>query len=108
MEKKTYNNGISISLKGMNRRQLVSMVKQNNKEIERLKEQNIQCLRASYLLNDKKQSYHEEEFTVGRGKNKRTEVRGMVRWMQTFVDEGTGEEFQLERNNVVKIDGEWI
>lgn len=99
---------VDMNLKKLNRKQLASIVKANNKIINNCKKQNLEVLRASYLLTDKRQQYKEETVTLGRGRTRRTELQGRVYWMQTFVDEGTGEEFKIERSMIVRINNEWI
>lgn len=90
------------------RKQLVAKTKANLKMIEKLNAENLEFLRKSYLLCDKRQQFIEEVVTVGRGKNKREELQGRINWMQIFVDEDTGEEFKIQRTRVVRINGEWI
>jgi len=92
----------------LTRKALSAIVKRNSRIIEALKLENVECLRASYLLNDRKSKYVEETFTIGKGKNKRTEIRGFVQWHQTFTDEKTGEKYKIQRHKHVKTNGEWI
>lgn len=92
----------------LTRKQLVVKAKANVKVIEKLKAENIELLKQSYLLSDKRQQYKEELMTVGRGKNKREELRGMITWKEIFTDQDTGGKFTIQRHTVVKINGQWL
>lgn len=94
--------------KTMTRKQLANAVRKNNVMILKLEKNNLELLRKSYLLCDKKQQYKEQMETLGKGKNKETVLVGRIHWMQTFTDQSTGKKFKLERSQMVKRNGEWI
>ena len=93
------------------RKQISEKVKKNVAKIEALKSENLELLRESYLLCDKKQNFTEVEEDVlicGRPKKYERKLIGRVHWVEDFVDEDTGSVFSINRSQIVRINGEWV
>lgn len=62
-------------------------------------------------LCDKKQWYIEKEETRIVSKKPKvveTVMVGRNYWIEYFLDEDTGKKFPIERNEVVRVNGEWL
>lgn len=81
--------------------------------IEKLKQQNLELTKANLLLCDKEQRFEEkiESHPKRRGQRLPNELDGKlvgrVYWHEDFLDEDTGEVIRIERQQVVRVDGEW-
>lgn len=94
----------------MTRKQIMSKIDSNRKQIDKLSKDNVKLFQQACLLNDKKSTYVEEVITRGRGKTKRDVLTGIVRYTDTFYDDDftPPKAIKIERNKVVKEDGEWV
>ena len=79
--------------------------------IDALQAQRKELLIDGLLLCDDEQRYEEKVEVISEKKEgkrvKREALIGRVYWKQTFHDEDTGNPITVERNQVVRIDGEW-
>ncbi len=79
------------------------LLNQLSLEILELKKENL-------LFSDDEQWFierKEEHVTKRRPLQKETFLVGRVYWMQDFKDNDTGEIIPIERNQIVRINGEW-
>ena len=96
-----------METKRTKRQKLADKAKSNLQKIEKLKADNRELLIKSYLLCDKRQQYKEEIEVKGKGKKKCSNLIGRIHYMQLFEDKSTGDIFEVERSEVVKVNGEW-
>ena len=79
--------------------------------IEGLKTEILELRKEGLLLCDEQQRFEEKIETItekdGRKRFKREALIGRVFWKETFVDEDTGNHITVERNQVIRKDGEW-
>jgi len=64
-----------------------------------------------YLMTDEERWYTEaEEVITVKRRPKQTVIRliGRTNWKEKFTDDSTGEFVWIDRNMVIKQDGEWI
>ncbi len=67
----------------------------------------IELNKQSLLLSDDEQWFKEKTETIGRGKTKREALIGSIHWKEDFKDDDTGKVITIERQQVVRVDGEW-
>ena len=67
----------------------------------------VELQKQYYLLCDKEQWFTEKEETVGRGRTKETRLVGRINWKDYFVDDDTGKKIEIERSEIVRINGVW-
>ncbi len=91
----------------MTRKELRSKMSFNNKEIQKLRDKNDVLYKKYLLLSDDEQWFKEEKETIGRGKRKQERLVGRIYWSEDFEDKGTGETITIDRNQVIRVDGEW-
>lgn len=96
----------------MNREDIIKQRESILKKMEKLNDEYHLLLIADYLLCDKQQWYKEsiENHPKKRGCAKNYldgKLVGRIYWMQDFKDEYTGIVFPVERNRVVRVDGNW-
>lgn len=96
----------------MTRKEIRDKIQQNNNSIQSLQQQNIEFLKADYLLSDEKQWFTEEieKYTerVNRKKVHGERLVGRIHFTQHFIDESTGISIPIERTQIVRINGEWV
>ena len=81
----------------------INQIKKLQAEISELKKQDV-------LISDKKQWFEEKEEThivSMRPKKEVTILIGRIYWKEAFLDEDTGKEIWITRNQVVRKNGEW-
>ena len=62
-------------------------------------------------MSDEQQQYYEKEVEVvisRRPKKVETQLHGFIKWKETHKDQSTGKDFEIERNMVVRVNGEWV
>ncbi len=93
----------------MKRSQIAKKILANSEKIKAIRQENIELNRQQLLLSDKNQWYTESEEMVGRGKNKKTVLVGLVNWKEYFRDEDNPKNnVCIERKQVVRENGEWL
>lgn len=89
------------------RKKINEQIDAKKSAINQLQNEIVELERESLLLCDDEQWYEEKIETIGRGKTKRDSLIGRIHWMQDFKDESTGEVIAIERQRLVRVDGEW-
>jgi hypothetical protein len=98
----------------MTREQIENQRKANFEKIEALKCENIELARQALLLSDGKQWFTEEiehhpRRRYERGSNELDgKLVGRIHWKENFDDEDTGDVLEIERSQIVRINGEWL
>lgn len=92
----------------MTRKEIVSQMKANQKQIEKLQAANTKLAILGYQVNDKNSRYEEKIEKQGKGKKTIIRMIGRVYWTQLFLDEGTGKKHPIERSKIVRENGVWI
>ena len=88
--------------------------KENFDKIEALKRDNIELAKQSILLSDEVQQFTEEIESHPKYKYQCKpnyldgKLVGRIHWKESFKDEDTGKSIEIERSQIVRIDGEWI
>lgn len=94
----------------MNKRKELSLkIKAHKEQIKQLNVEIEAMEKESLLLCDETQQYFEEEVDVvvrKRPKKVEKQIRGYIKWKEYFKDEGTGENIELERHQLVRVNGE--
>lgn len=93
------------------RKQIIKLIQQKEAKIKALKTEISELEKENLLLSDKNQWFIEKEEQVivsHRPKKIETQVIGIVFWKENFIDEDTGEVFSIERNIIVRKNGDWI
>lgn len=83
---------------------------ENIAKILELEAQNIELQKQNYLLCDDKQWFveKEEEVLVSKRPNRTdTMLIGRVHWKEFFKDDSSEDGVWIERNRIVRVNGEW-
>jgi hypothetical protein len=95
----------------MTRNKIHSKIKSNIEKIKKLELQNIELKKQDMLICDKWQQYFEREKDVIISKRPKViekQLHGFIKWKEDFVDEDNGEVFSIERNQLVRVNGDWL
>lgn len=98
----------------MNRQEITNSIDVKKKQIEELRDEIRELRIQDLLLCDEEQQYYEEEVQVTlskRPKKVEKQLHGFIKWKETFYDvhpTGTKEPFEVERNMLVRVNGEWL
>jgi len=98
----------------MTRNEIEQKRKENFDKIETLKRENIELAKQAILLSDEKQQFTEVVETHPREKWQRKDnyldgkLVGRIHWKEEFKDESDGSSIIINRQRVVRVDGEWI
>jgi len=96
----------------MTRKELNDKIDANHEAIKKLRLENIELQKQEMLLSDDVQQYYEEEVEVVVKRRPKIvfekQHRGIITWKEDFMDEDTGEVVTIQRNQVVRINGEWV
>ena len=93
------------------RKQIIKLIQQKKDKIKTLKAEISELQKENTLLSDENQWFIEKEEEVvisHRPKKIETQVIGRVFLKENFADEDTGEVISIERNMIVRINGNWI
>ena len=88
--------------------------KENFDKIETLKRENIELAKQAILLSDEEQQFVEKIESHPREKWQRKDnyldgkLVGRIHWKEEFKDESDGSSIFINRQRVVRVDGEWI
>lgn len=97
----------------MTRQEIEAKKQSNFQRIEELKRENIELTKQDLLLSDDVQRFEEKIESHPKAKHQRTpnkldgKLVGRIFWKEDFVDEDNGEVITVERQQVVRVDGEW-
>jgi FtsZ-binding cell division protein ZapB len=89
------------------RQELNEKIDAKSEARELLRLEIIELKKQALLLSDDVQQFEEKKEIIGRGKHKREVLVGRIHWKEDFKDEDTGEVVTIERQQAVRIDGEW-
>ena len=98
----------------MTRNEIEQKRKENFVKIEALKRENIELAKQAILLSDEVQQFTEEIEAHPKSKYQRKpnyldgKLVGRIHWKESFKDEDTGKSIEIERSQIVRIDGEWV
>ncbi|MCG9911863.1 MAG: hypothetical protein MH137_11230 [Flavobacteriales bacterium] len=93
------------------RQKLEAKIEAKKAQIQKLKEEIIELRKETFLLSDKQQRFEEKEEThivSRRPKKEETFLIGRIYWKEYFRDEDTGNVITIERNQIVRKNGEWL
>jgi len=97
----------------MTRQEIEAKRQSNFQKIEELKRENIELTKQSLLLSDDVQRFEEKIESHPKLKWQRKpnfldgKLVGRIFWNEDFFDGDTGEKITIERQQVVRVDGEW-
>lgn len=86
---------------------------ENKAQIDALKEENENLTKQWYLLSDETQQFKEEIESHPKRKYQRNphyldgKLVGRIYWKEYFKDDDTGDEIEIDRSMIVRIDGVW-
>ena len=95
----------------MNRQEIQNAISQRRKAIEALKEEIFKLWEQNMLLSDETYRFEEKEEDVvvkRRPKIIEKKLIGRRYWKAKFVDDDTGNVITIDRQEVVRINGEWV
>lgn len=98
----------------MKRSQIKAKKEKLLKKIDDLENQILELDRQDILLSDDFRRFEEKVEShpiVGRQKKQHCldgKLVGRIFWKELFMDDETGKEITIERQRVVRVDGEWI
>jgi hypothetical protein len=93
------------------RQKLEAKIEAKKAQIQKLKEDIIELRKETFFLSDKQQWFIEKEEThivSRRPKKEETFLIGRIYWKEDFRDEDTGNVITIERNRIVRKNGEWL
>jgi len=97
----------------MTRQEIEAKRQENLQKIKAIKEENIELAKQAILLCDETQRFEEKIESHPKAKYQRKphwldgKLVGRIFWNEDFKDEDTGKVITIERQQVVRIDGEW-
>jgi hypothetical protein len=98
----------------MTRSEIEQKQKENFDKIEGLKREIIELTKQAMLLSDEVQQFSEEIESHPKVKYQRKphyldgKLVGRIHWKELFQDEDTGNPIEIQRSQIVRINGEWI
>jgi hypothetical protein len=97
----------------MTRQEIEAKRQENFQKIEALKKENIELAKQDILLCDETQRFEEKIESHPKTKYQRKphwldgKLVGRIFWNENLKDEDTGEVITIERQQIVRVDGEW-
>jgi hypothetical protein len=96
----------------MTRKEINDLIESKRQSIQYLENEILELRKQVLLMSDDKQQYYEKEVEViisKRPKIIEKQLHGFVKWKEYFKNEDMPDEpIEIERNMVVRINGEWI
>jgi FtsZ-binding cell division protein ZapB len=96
----------------MNRQEITSTIKAKYEQIEVLQNEIIELKKQGILLSDEQQQYYEKEVEVEISKRPKVtekQLHGLIKWKEYFKDEDRPDEpIEIERNMLVRVNGDWL
>lgn len=95
----------------MTRQEINQEIQIKTQKKNQLKEDIKQLKQADLLLCDDVQQYYEKEVEViisKRPKKVEVQTHGFVKWKEYFRQKETGETVEIERNLLVRVNGEFL
>jgi Fe2+ transport system protein B len=98
-------------LKIMTRKEINDLIDSKKKSIQDLKNEISELRKQELLMSDEQQQYYEKQVEVvisRRPKKVEMQLHGFIKWKEIHTDQSTGKDFEIERNMVVRVNGEWV
>lgn len=96
----------------MTRKEINDLIESKEQSIQDLKNEISELRKQELLMSDDVQQYYEKEVEVvfsRRPKRVEKQLHGFIKWKEYFTDEDKpNEPVEIERNMVVRVNGEWI
>lgn len=96
----------------MTRKKINDLIESKKQSIQDLKIEISELRKQELLMSDDVQQYYEKEVEVTisrRPKKVEKQLHGFIKWKEYFKDEDRPDEpVEIERNMVVRVNGEWI
>jgi hypothetical protein len=95
----------------MTRNEIYDLIERKKQAIQDLRNEISELTKKEILMSDDIQQYYEKEVEVTiskRPKKVEKQLHGFIKWKETFKDESTGEPFEIERNMLVRVNGEFV
>lgn len=95
----------------MTRNEIYDLIERKKQAIQDLRNEILELAKKEILMSDDIQQYYEKEVEVTiskRPKKVEKQLHGFIKWKETFKDESTGEPFEIERNMLVRVNGEFV
>lgn len=96
----------------MKRKEINDLIESKKQSIQHLKNEISELREQELLISDDVQQYYEKEVEVTisrRPKKVEKQLHGFIKWKEYFEDEDRpNEPIEIERNMVVRVNGEWV
>jgi hypothetical protein len=96
----------------MTRKEIKDLIKRKKQSIQDLKNEISELRKQEFLMSDDIQQYYEKEVEVTisrRPKKVEKQLHGFIKWKEYFKDKDRpNEPIEVERNMLVRINGEWV
>ena len=95
----------------MTRKEINDLIESKKKSIQHFKNEISELRKQELLMSDDVQQYYEKEVEVTisrRPKKVEKQLHGFIKWKETHKDQSTGNSIEIERNMIVRVNGEWI
>ena len=95
----------------MTRNEIYELIESKKQAIQDLRNEISELKKQEILMSDDVQQYYEKEVEVTiskRPKKVEKQLHGFIKWKETFKDQLTGEPFEIERNMLVRINGNFV
>ena len=96
----------------MTRKKINDLIESKKQSIQDLKIEISELRKQELLMSDDVQQYYEKEVEVTvsrRPKKVEKQLHGFIKWKEYFKDEDRPDKpVEIERNMVVRVNGEWI
>ena len=96
----------------MTRKEINALIESKKQSIQDFKNEISELRKQELLMSDEQQQYYEKEVEVvisRRPKKVETQLHGFIKWKEYFKDEDRPDEpIEIERNMVVRVNGEWV
>lgn len=95
----------------MKRNEINDLIKSKKKSIDDLTNEISELRKQELLMSDDVQQYYEKEVEVTvsrRPKKVEKQLHGFIKWKEKHKDHSTDEYIEIERNMLIRINGEWF
>lgn len=95
----------------MTRKEINDLIESKKKSIQDLKNEILDLRKQELLMSDEQQQYYEKEVEVTiskRPKKVEKQLHGFIKWKETFKDISTGEPYEIERNMIIRVNGDFV
>jgi len=95
----------------MTRKEINDLIENKKQSIQVLKNEISELRKQELLMSDEVQQYYEKEVEVTvskRPKKVEKQLHGFIKWKETFKDSSTGKPYEMERNMIIRVNGEFV